>query len=125
MKKRMIGIVSLLALICSYLLVRYPLFDLHRMKDWSLTLLIPGVIAVVISGVVFGKKFLPIFTAAGYISGFFGGYLLQSTYYDPNSGTYPNNMWVIWTVSYLAVIAAGIIVEIICGIVNKKQGTAL
>ena len=124
MKKRIVGIVSLLVLIGSYLLFRYPLYDLHRMKDWTLVLLIPGIIAVVTAGVILGKRIVPVFTTVGYILGFFGGFLFQSDRYDAGSETYSNNMWAIWTVSYLALIAAGVIVEIINGIMSKKKKAA-
>ena len=120
-KKRIIGIVSLLVLTGSYLLVRYPLFELHGMKDWPLVLLTAGSIAVVIAGIILGKRVVPVFTAVGYILGFFGGFLFQSDRYDANSKTYSNDMWAIWTVSFLALITAGIIVEIINGAMNKKK----
>lgn len=123
MKKRIVGIVSLLVLIGSYLLFRYPLFGLHGMKDWPMVLLIPGIIAALIAGVILGKRTVPVFTAVGYVLGFFGGALFQSTYYDDSHGVTVNNMWAIWTVSYLSVIAAGIIVEIINGIMSKKKKT--
>lgn len=123
MKKRIVGIVSLLVLIGSYLLFRYPLLDLHGMKDWPFVLLIPGIIAVVTAGVILGKRIVPVFTTVGYILGFFGGFLFQSDYYD-NGGGRLNNMWAIWTVSYLAVIAAGVIVEIINSIMSKKKERA-
>ena len=122
MKKRIVGATSLFVLIGSYLLVRYPLLGLHGMMDWPLVLLFPGIAAVVIAGVILGKRIVPVFTAVGYILGFFGGTLFQSTYYDSH-GVTVNNMWAIWTVSYLSVIAAGIIVEIINGVMSKKKKT--
>ena len=124
MKKRIVGIISLLVLIGSYLLFRYPLLDLHMLIDWSLVLLIPGAAAVVIAGIILGKITVPVFTAVGYILGFFGGLLFQSDSYNAGSETYSNNMWAIWTVSYLAVITAGIIVEIVNGIMSKRKKAA-
>ena len=119
MQKRIAGVVSLLVLIGSYLLFSYPLLDLHGMKQWPLVLMIPGVIVIVTVGAVLGKKFLPVFTVAGYILGFFCGFLFQSDYYDSGGGRL-NTMWIIWTVTYLAVIAAGCIVEIIKALLSKK-----
>ena len=123
MKKRIVGIASLLVLIGSYLMFRYPLLGWHGMKEWPFDLLIPGVIAALIAGIILGKRIVPVFTAAGYILGFFGGLLFQSDYYDIGGGRL-NNMWIIWTLTYLAVIAAGIIAEIINGIMSKKKKAA-
>ena len=124
MKKRIAGIASLLVLIGSYLLFRYPLLDLHGMKEWPFDLLIPGIAAIVVAGIILGKRIVPVFTAAGYILGFFVGLLLQSDRYNANSSTYSNNMWAIWTVFYLAVIAAGVIAEIINEIMSKRKKAA-
>ena len=123
MKKRIAGIVSLLVLIGSYLLFRYPLLDLHGMKEWPFDLLIPGIAAIVVAGIILGKRIVPVFTAMGYISGFFVGLLFQSDYYDSGGGRL-NNMWAIWTVFYLAVIAAGVIAEIINEIMSKRKKAA-
>ena len=122
-KKRIVGIVSLLVLTGSYLLVRYPLLDLHYMLEWPFDLLIPGAAVIVTAGIILGKRIVPVFTAVGYILGFFAGFLFQSDYYDIGGGRL-NNMWIIWTSTYLTVIAAGIIAEIINGIMSKKKSTA-
>lgn len=106
MKRRTVGLLSLVVLAGEYLAVRFPLFSLHRMKDWPLFLLLFGVIIVAISGLAFGGRLLPALTAVGYMAGFIAGFLFQFDY-----GRELNSMWVIWTCVYLTVIFIGVIAE--------------
>ncbi len=106
-EKRKAGAVSLLALTAEYLILRYPLFKLHGMMDWPWILFLTGIVVIAVSGLVKGKKALPVLTAAGYIVGFFLGYLFQFDY-----GRELNSLWIIWTVCYAAAILAGVFITI-------------
>lgn len=110
MKKRMPGALSLIGLTGAYLALRYPLLFLHNMKDWPLILFAVGVIVIVTSGLAFGRKMLPVLTAAGYIAGFIAGYIFQSDY-----DTGLNSLWIIWTCVDLGAVLAGIAAEIFYG----------
>lgn len=107
MKKRLIGILSLIGLTGSYWVLRNPLYSLQGMKEWPLILLIAGILVISVSGILFARKFLPIFTAAGYAAGFALGHWFQSDY-----GHSQNSLWIIWTCSFLASVLIGIGIEL-------------
>lgn len=111
MKERKAGIASLLAIVGFCLVCRYPLFDLHGMKEFPVTLCIVGAFLIVITGLIEKKTILPISIALGYIIGFFVGILFG---YDYGEGL--NNMWIIWM---WCVIAAGIL-GIMCDLIGKQ-----
>ena len=111
MRKRIVGIASLCCLLLSYYVCRYLLFAWHGMKEFPFDLLVVGVVVIAVSGVIKGGRIAPVFTAAGYIVGFFCGYLLQTVSYDPGGGAL-NNMWLIWMGFYGAAMIAGILLEI-------------
>ena len=97
-------------LLCfGYVLARYVLFDLHGMKQWPMTMLTLGAIVVCM---FFRSKLVPLIAAAGYTVSFLIGALLQTNFIGPG-GTSSNNLWVIWTGSYLLLIALGIVLDII------------
>lgn len=108
MKKQTVGIAALAALFAEYLLLRYPLLHLHRMKEWPLDLVIA---ALVISGIAVWVKnsIVPACAAIGYAVGFAVGYFFQTS--DPVKMT--NNLWIIWTVTTLGFIALGVILSAI------------
>ncbi|MCM1055509.1 MAG: hypothetical protein NC394_08310 [Bacteroides sp.] len=114
MKKRLNGALSLAGLIGAYLILRYPLFFLHGMKQWPFILFAFGGIVIAVSGLVFGKKILPLSTLIGYTVGFVLGYLFQFDY-----GIGLNSLWIIWTCVYLAAVFVGSISEICFR--NKKM----
>ena len=122
MKKRIAGIFSLCCLFIFYFVCRYLLFGWHGMKSFPGYLLVVGIIAVGISGIIMCGRFVPIFTAAGYIVGFFIGYIFQEDSFDPGGGRL-NNMWEIWTVTFLAAIFVGVLAETFCEIYQKKHKT--
>ncbi len=110
MKKRKVGLLSLIGLAGGYLVLRYPLFSLHGMKDWPFVLFIVGTITISISGFVLGKKVIPVLTLVGYIVGFILGYIFQFDYGPDGLGL--NSMWIIWTCVYLVTILIGFIAEL-------------
>lgn len=106
MKNRRTGFLSLLGLTVQYWALRYPLFFLHGMKAWPLTLFVPGAIIITVSGVALCRKALPVFAAAGYGVGFILGYVFQWDY-----GRGQNSLWIIWACVYLAFLILGIVIE--------------
>ncbi|MBR2801566.1 MAG: hypothetical protein IKE21_03075 [Erysipelotrichaceae bacterium] len=113
MKRSFIGF---FLLVLSWLLIRYPLFSLHGMKDWPLVLLAFGTVVIVTASFL-KCRYVPLFTALGYLAGFLAGYVGQSDSYDPGGGRL-NNLWWIWTLVFLTVIVIGIVVEIL----QKRKG---
>ena len=115
MKKRIIGIVALIVLFVEYLLLRYPLFYLHRMKEWPLDLVAA---ALVISGIAVWVRnsTVPVCTAIGYAVGFLAGYFFQTT--DSIKGT--NNLWIVWTITMIGFILLGVILNMI--IAKHRKG---
>ena len=118
-KKRIISSIaaSVLLFIC-FLLCRYHFFNLHGMKEWPVNLFVFGMIVIIIS-VIFDSRKVMIFTPAGYMAGFAFGMLFNEDSFDPGGGRI-NNAWIIWTASFLILIAVGVALEIITK--KKKQG---
>ena len=106
MKKDKTKTISLISLISMYLIIRYPLFSLHGMKDWPFILFGANAVIIVIASMVFYKQKLPIFVTSAYASSFVIGYLFQFDY-----GHGLNSMWIIWTVSNFIIIIIGFIYE--------------
>lgn len=52
MKERTIGNLSLAAVLASYLILRYLLFDLHGMKEFPFMLCLSGVLLIVFTGII-------------------------------------------------------------------------
>ncbi|MCL2410448.1 MAG: hypothetical protein FWC97_02280 [Treponema sp.] len=84
------------------------------LRGWSFNLLVFGAIIILIASIFFAKKVM-ICTVIGYVFGFVFALILNTDTFDPNPGIYVNNAWVIWTISYLIFIIAGIIWEIASG----------
>lgn len=106
MKSRMVGLVSLAVLAGAFLVVRFPLLFLHGMKEWPLDLFAVGAVIIALSGIILGAKRLPALTAAGYILGFVAGSVFR---WDSTLGY--DNLWIIWTGVFLALILAGVVAE--------------
>ena len=106
MKKDKTKTISLISLISMYLIIRYPLFSLHGMKDWPFILFGANAVIIVIASMVFYKQKLPIFVTSAYAISFVIGYLFHFDY-----GHGLNSMWIIWTVSNFIIIIIGFIYE--------------
>ncbi len=110
MKNRKMCLISLAGLTASWLILRWPLFFLHGMREWPFVLFVSGILVAAVSGLVFEKKILPVFTLAGYDLGFFLGYCFQRDY-----GPGLNSLWIIWSCVYLGVVLAGAAAEFLAG----------
>ena len=106
MKKDKTGIISLISLTCMYLIIRYPLFSLHGMKDWPFILFCTNAVIIVIASMVFHKRKLPIFVTSAYAISFVIGYLFQFDY-----GHELNSMWIRGTINNFIIIIIGCIYE--------------
>lgn len=104
MKERMFGILSLIAMVGSYLVVRYLLFGLHGMKEFPLVFWAVGVFLIILTGLVKKNKVLPPIIALGYIIGFAAGALFG---YDYGEGL--NNLWIIWLWCFVTIVLVGVI----------------
>jgi len=102
-------VIALGILLVGFILGRYVFFDVHGMKEFPVVLLVLGLVVMGIS-LLTTKKVLPYFISAGYIIGFVFGFIFQVTKMDAN-GVSVNNLWVIWTVVYVAFIVLGFICE--------------
>lgn len=107
----LVHLVSLGVLLLGFLICRYAVFGvIHGMKEWPLNLFLVGLIALLIS-LLAGKQYAPWFTSVGYSLGFWLGVLFHTEGYDPGGGK-TDNLWIIWTIVFLACILAGFAVEV-------------
>jgi transcriptional regulator with XRE-family HTH domain len=88
----------------------------HNMSEWPFDLFIFGLIVIVLAGLGNGRKIM-ISVPVGYITGFILAAMFNSYSYHPYEGR-KSNGWMIWMFSYLAVIAVGIIWQIISKIIR-------
>ncbi len=116
MQGKIIGILSLAAILVSYLIFRYPLFDLHGMKGFPLALCMVGVFLIVVTGLIRKKKVPPLLIALGYIGGFAVGVLFG---YDYGEGL--NNLWIIWMWCFVVASLVGIIGDLALQKRSKKK----
>lgn len=105
------GILASLAMLLGFIFCRYVFFDLHGMKQWPFYLFLFGLMITVIAA-IFEARGVMLLTATGYIGGFALGILFGVDHADPSGGR-SNNIWLIWTVSFLIIILVGIIWELL------------
>ena len=113
------------ALLVCYLICRHLFYELHGNKDWPLAMLILG-LAVIFISAFFGAKKVMVCTAAGYVVSFIAGIVFNS-YHDVvvNGEVVSRNStaWLIWTVTFLVLIFAGIVWEFIGKRIRKQKIT--
>jgi len=106
-------LLSVLALLISWALWRYPLFSLHGNHDWGFVLLIFGLIVIAIAAIKDARNVM-ISVPIGYLGGFFLGIII-----DPQTqggGTHTPAAfawWIDWAIVFFAVIAIGIVGDLI------------
>ncbi|MCL2487211.1 MAG: hypothetical protein FWE80_00840 [Oscillospiraceae bacterium] len=106
---------SIAALSVSYVLCRYVFFGLHGNKGWSGVLFVLGAVVLLISARFYCRRIM-VSTVAGYMIGFILGIVFNAEGRDPGTTTW----WIIWTVSFLVFILAGIVWEVISKCLRKE-----
>jgi hypothetical protein len=89
------------------------------MYDWPLYLFVFGLIAIVVAALIFSRKAM-ICVPVGYMAGFLLAWLLNTDGVDPGGGQI-NNAWIIWTVSFIVVVFAGVVWGFAYRIRKKKE----
>ena len=112
---------AFVALFVSFLLCRYVLLGLHGMKQWPVIMFLFGLIFIVIAAIFDGRKVM-ICTVAGYIGGFVLGMLFNNYGVDQGGGR-TSNAWKIWTVSFIVIMIAGILWQLLDKHIKKKKTT--
>jgi len=119
-KTRFIWVVgAVTALLISYLLCRYVFFDFHGNKQWPEIMLVIGLVATG-AAAVFNGRIMMVCTVAGYIGGFFIGLLQGVNNVDPGGGVI-NDWWVKWVISFFAIVAIGVISELMGKIIIAER----
>lgn len=103
-------ICSVFVLFVGFVLCRYAFFGVHGLKEWPLNLAVIGLIAIVIAGFCKANKVM-MYTAGGYLLGFFIGLIFNEDGLDSGGGR-TNNFWIIWTAAFLAAILGSVILEL-------------
>lgn len=100
---------SVAYLVLGWFAFRFLLLPQHGMKDVPTLLAVIGMLLV---GVSLKKNYGSVARTAslGYVVSFLLAYLLQTNGTDAGGGS-TNNMWLIWSASYFAIIAYGVFVE--------------
>ena len=102
-------LLSLGGLCIGFVLCRYILFGLHGMKQWPAILFGVGAVAVAVS-FSGGGTYFPRLTALGYPVSFLIGLIFQCDGTDAG-GARTNNLWIIWTVAFAALMVFAAVVE--------------
>ena len=111
MRNRLIwALGAITALSAALLVIRYALFEMHRMMQWPFVLYLFGLVVIGISAIVGSQKVM-IGTVTGYVVGFVLGMIIFSdvSRFDLNSGHDVYYGWAIWLGSFLFTIVASII----------------
>ena len=112
------------ALSVCYLLCGHIFYELHGNKQWPLAMFIFGLAVILIAAFPGAKKAM-VCTAAGYVVSFIAGIVFNSEYDYIVDGVLQDRRytaWQIWTASYLGLIFAGIVWEIVSKRMKRKRG---
>ena len=111
LRARLPAIICVVVLAVSFIVIRFPLYPLHRMKQWSLILFVAALLVTLVFGVFLKFIYSPILTACGYTLGFFLALAVHSVSYDAGGGKL-DNLWIIWTIALLCEILTGIGIDL-------------
>lgn len=100
-------LVNLLILAFSYLLIRFPFFKLHGMKDWPLFMLGLALICLLLLGWAKKKKSM---ASLGYPISFVFSQAFSSKSYDEGGGLLSDN-WKLWLIIYLCIVIVTFIID--------------
>lgn len=88
------GIVSVGIVVLSYLLVRFPLFAMHGMKDWPDLLAILSIVVIVMASIL-KKRRVFVGVIVGYLGGFIFAMIFRQKGLDAGGGA-TSNGWILW-----------------------------
>ncbi len=110
-RNRLLRYILWFSVLCvGFVLCRYILFSLHGMREWPVVLFAVGMAALFVS--FFAKaKYVPAVTSIAYTLAFGLGALFQSNGVDPGGGR-TNNLWIIWTVTFIGIISVSVVLEL-------------
>jgi len=116
------------ALSIGFLLLKFVLFDIHGMGQWTFILFIFGSVVIVVAAIFKACKIM-ISTPLGYVVGFVLGLLFNTDGTDIvdasgliiHGGSGINNWWQIWTISFVAIVVVGVVWELLCRKNNKRN----
>ena len=109
MKKNNPVLMEIIALAVSFVIVRYPLFNMHGSFDGPWLALLPAFIGI-IATFLRERKFLTIGTCIGYLVSFFLSRLLSSNTLDPERGLIDNSFQ-LWIIIHILIIIFALIAD--------------
>jgi hypothetical protein len=98
-------------------------YELHGNRDWSFVMFLLGLVVVLVAAIAGAKKVI-VCAAVGYVFSFIVGIIFNFENPLIIDGIVMDRRptwWQIWTISFVAVIVAGIIWEVISKRMKKKQ----
>lgn len=105
-RAKLLGMVCCLPAI-SFILIRWPLFFLHGMKEWPVVLCCVSLLAAAVWACL-GARVPAWLSAAGYPLGFIAGQLFGRAGTDPGGGS-THSGWLVWTLVLLLALAGGVL----------------
>ncbi len=93
------GTTAILLIIGSYIVIRFPLFHVHELKQWPFEMALIGIIIAFVA-MFRGNDFISILTADGYVVGFMLGLMLGGKEY----------LQMIWLFVMAAFVIVGIVI---------------
>ena len=112
-KKFLLWMLCVLAISAEYLIIQYPLFELHGMGEWPFDVMIFGA-AVISVAACFDLKRLMISASVGYFPSFFAGRAVGSRMLvNSHDGLPTDTVWIWFAVFFLVAILLGIVFEVL------------
>ena len=106
-----IAVLSVGILAIGFSMIRFPLFQLHGMKQWPFILMLLC-LAVIIISFILKTKITSLACSVSYIIAFFFAYIFQTDGIDASGGK-TNNLWIIWTIIVIMTVVMFGIMEYI------------
>ena len=120
-KRRIIEVIGSFSvlLICYFLSRHDVLGQWHYMKQWPVALCVLGAVVIILACIANYRKTV-FFAPIGYGLGFVLAMVFNTDGLDPGGGT-TNNGWIIWTVSFLVIVAIGAIWESVSEFIQRSD----
>lgn len=107
--RKAVLIMSLVTLAMSYFIIRYSLFEMHKMINWTNIMLGVAIVALGIATYFNLQKTMMLSTLALIISFMIGMTFKWET--TNAHGAVTNNAWLIWLGSYLIMVVIGVFLD--------------